>query len=102
MERAQVARRDVLIAGELDLAHLDRGAFLNVEVDGDRGRRNRLDVGLDGGELVAVLGEQLADYTMVSACLTLVGSYGLSTERPTFSFLKRSRTSDCETEFRPL
>ena len=38
----------------------------------------------------------------VSACLILVGSYWLSTVRPTFSFLKRSSTSDGETVFRPL
>ena len=48
----------MLVAGELDLAHLYRGAFLDVEVDLDGSRRNGLDVGLDGGELVAVLGEQ--------------------------------------------
>ena len=55
---AQQQAADVLVAGELDLAHLHRGAFLDVEVHLHRGRRNRLDLGLDGGELVPVLGEQ--------------------------------------------
>ena len=60
MDAAQVERAQVLVAGELDLAHLHHRAFLDVEVHLHRGRRNGLDVGLDGGELVAVLGEQLA------------------------------------------
>ena len=38
----------------------------------------------------------------VSARLILVGSYWLSTDRETFSFLNRSRTSDTEAEFSPL
>ncbi len=38
----------------------------------------------------------------VAARMILAGSYWLSTERPTFSFLKRSSTSETETEFRPL
>ena len=60
MDAAQVERADVPVAHELDLAHLHHRAFLDIEVDLHRGRRNGLDVGLDGGELVAVLGEQLA------------------------------------------
>ena len=54
---AQVKRADVPVAHELDLAHLHYRAFLDVEVHLHRGRRNGLDVGLDGGELMAVLGE---------------------------------------------
>ena len=51
----------MLIAGELDLAHLHRGAFLDVEIHLHRGRRNGLDLGLDGGKLVAVLGENFLE-----------------------------------------
>ena len=58
---AQVEAAEVLIAGELDLADFDRRAFLDVEVDLHRGGRNGLDVGLDGGELMAVLGEQFRE-----------------------------------------
>jgi hypothetical protein len=58
---AQVEPADVPVAHELDFAHLHHRAFLDVEVDLHRGRRDGLDVGLDGGELVAVLGQQLLD-----------------------------------------
>ena len=93
-------RSDVLVAVEADVADLDRRAFLDTEGDCDRGRRNGLDLGRDGGELVAVLGQQVLEDD--SARLILVGSYWLSTVRPTFAFLKRSSTSDCVIEFSPL
>ena len=41
-------------------------------------------------------------FNTVSASLILVGSYWLSTDRGTFAFLNRSRTSDWETELNPL
>jgi hypothetical protein len=97
---AQNEAAEVLVANELDLAHLHGGAFLDIEVDLHRGRRNVLDIELDGGELVAVLGENLLENG--GGAQDLGGSYWLSTVRPTFSFLKRSRTSDCETALRPL
>ena len=59
---AQHQAADVLVAGELDLAHLHRGAFLDVEVHLHGGRRNGLDLGFDGGELVAVLGENVFEH----------------------------------------
>ena len=58
--RRRMQAAEVLVAGEADVAHLHRGAFLDVEVHLHRGRRNGLDLGLDGGELVAVLGQDLA------------------------------------------
>ena len=42
-----------------DLADLYGWAFLDIEVDLHRRGRNGLDVGLDGGELVTVLGEDV-------------------------------------------
>ena len=61
IERRRYERADMPVAQRTDLAHLDHRAFLDVEVDLHRGRRNGFDVGLDGGELVAVLGQQLLD-----------------------------------------
>ena len=52
----------MLVADELDLADLDRRAFLDTEVDLHRGGRDGLDVGLDDGELVAVLCEEFREY----------------------------------------
>jgi hypothetical protein len=97
---AQDAVAEVVVAVEGDLADLDRRAFLDVEGDADGGRRDGLDFGLDGGELVAVLGEQVLQD--ISARLMRVGSYWLSTVRPTLAFLKRSSTSERVTAFRPL
>ena len=51
-----------MVAGKGDVAHLDRGAFLDDEVDRDRGRRNGLDVRLHRGKLMPVLGQQRADH----------------------------------------
>ena len=59
---AQVERADVPVALELDVAHLHHWAFLDVEVHLDRGRRNGLDLGFDGGELVPMLGQKLLDH----------------------------------------
>ena len=73
---AQGAAADVLVAGEADVADLDRRAFLDAEVDLHRGRRNGLDVGLDGGELVSVFGQQLLQDD-VRARDAVVGSYWL-------------------------
>ena len=69
---------NVLVAVKLDIAHFDRGAFLDVEVDRDRRRRNGLDVGMDGRKLVAVLGQQFLQHGFAS--LILVGRTGF---RPT-------------------
>ena len=55
---AQGAIGNALVAVEDDLAHLDGRAFLDVEGDGNGGRRNGLDLGLDDGELVSVFTEQ--------------------------------------------
>ncbi len=52
----------MLVAGELDIAHLDRGAFLDVEVHLHGGRGDGLDFGLDGGELVAMLRQHVAEH----------------------------------------
>src|SRR5664279_2977561 len=54
----------MLVAGEVNLANLNRGAFLDIEVDLHRGGRNGLDLGADGRELVAVLGENLAQHSL--------------------------------------
>ena len=56
---AQHQAGNMLVAGELDVAHLDGGAFLDIEVDLNRSRRDVLDVQLYNGELVSVLGEQI-------------------------------------------
>ena len=58
---AQRQGTDVLVAGEFDHAHLHGGAFLDVEIHLHRGGRNGLDLGLDGGKLVAVLGENVLE-----------------------------------------
>src|SRR5207253_3750792 len=58
---AQRAAGQVVVAVELDLADLDRRAFLNIEGDADRRGWDRLDLGADGRELVAVLGEQVLE-----------------------------------------
>jgi len=42
----------------LIFADFDGRTFLDIEVDLHRGRRNVLDVRLDGGELVAMLSQQ--------------------------------------------
>ena len=60
--RAQLARTHRLVAGESDIPDFYRGAFLDDEVDRDRGRRNGLDVRLYGRELVPVFGQQVADH----------------------------------------
>ena len=60
--RAQVARAHRVISGEGDISHLYRGAFLDVEVDGDRRGRDRLDIRLDGCKLMPVFGQQGADH----------------------------------------
>ena len=61
---AQGAAVDVVVAGEGDVADLDRRAFLDAEGDRDRGRRNGFDLGRDGGELVPVFGQQLLRTTI--------------------------------------
>jgi hypothetical protein len=58
---AQNEAAEMLVADELDVADFDGRAFLDVEVDLDGGGRDVFDVELDGGELVAVLGEHLLD-----------------------------------------
>ena len=55
---------DVLVAAEMNLAHFDGRAFLDVEVHLHRGRRNGLDLGLDGGELVAVLRQNVLEHSL--------------------------------------
>ena len=55
------ARGDLLIAGEGDVADLDLGAFLDVEIDLDAGGRDELDILPHRGELVAVLAFELLD-----------------------------------------
>ena len=52
----------MLIALELDGANFYNRAFLDIEVHLYRCRRNCLDFGLDGGELVAVFCEQRLDH----------------------------------------
>ena len=49
----------MLVAHEANLADLYCRAFLDIEVDLHRSRRNGLDVGLDGGELVTVFGQDV-------------------------------------------
>src|ERR1700722_5920102 len=51
-----------MVAGEGDIPHLHGGAFLDDEVDRDRGRRDGLDVRLYRRKLVPVLGQQFADH----------------------------------------
>src|SRR5581483_9201733 len=58
---AQLARAEVLVAGEGDLADLDGGAFLDVEGELDRGRRYGFYLGADDGVLMAVLTEHLLE-----------------------------------------
>ena len=58
---AQLARRHRVVAGKGDVPHLDRGAFLDDEVDRHRRGRNGLDVRLYRRKLVPVLGQQGAD-----------------------------------------
>ena len=57
---AQIKSAQVLVAGEIDLADFYRRAFLDVEVHLHRGGRNGLDIGLDGGELMAMLRQHCA------------------------------------------
>ncbi len=59
---AQLARAERVVALEGDLADLDRRAFLDVEGQRDGGGRDGLDIGPDGGELVAVLAEHLLQH----------------------------------------
>ncbi len=61
---AQRARLHVLVVLELDAAHLHLGAFLNHEGDGNGSRRNLPNLGADGGELAAVLGQQVLDHNL--------------------------------------
>ena len=98
--RAQGAVGEVLIAVEDDLAHLDGGAFLDLEGDGDAGGRDGLDLGLDGGELVAVLAEQVAQDDL--SALDAGGVVLAFTVTPALAFLKRSCTSESETALRPV
>jgi hypothetical protein len=51
---AKHARLHVLVALELDLAHLNLRAFLDHKRDANCGGRNLPDLGADGGELPAV------------------------------------------------
>ncbi len=51
-----------LVAGEADVADLDRGAFLDIEGHRDGGGRDGLDLRGDGRELVPVLAEQLPEH----------------------------------------
>ena len=99
MARRNCRLAQVLVAGEFDLADLHR-AFLDVEV-----------TCTEAGGMVFTSVLMVANWwpcsermslRTVSARLILVGSYWLSTERPTFSFLKRSSTSSCETALSPL
>ncbi len=57
--RAQGAVVDMFVASEADVADLNLGAFFDDEGDGDGGGRDGTDFGANGGELTAVLGEQL-------------------------------------------
>ncbi len=60
--RAQLARAHRPVAGEGDIPHFHRGAFLDDEVDRDRGGRDGLDFRLYRRELVPVFGQQFADH----------------------------------------
>ena len=88
MAARRVRSGRLLIAVEDDLADLDGGAFLDVEGEGDGGGRDGLDFGADGGELVAVLAEQLLEDDF--GALDAGGVVLASTVMPTLSFLKRS------------
>jgi len=57
MAPAQKQRVQVAHCGELISPTLTVGPSFDVEVHLHRGRRNRLDFRLDGGKLVAVLGQ---------------------------------------------
>ena len=57
--RDQLAVRNRVVAVKRDLAHLNRGAFFDDEGQRNGCGRQRLDFGLDRGELVTMLGEQL-------------------------------------------
>ena len=90
----------MLVAGERDLADFDRGAFLDVEVDLHRSRRNGLHVGLDGGELVAVLGQQFLEDSFGALDL---GGVVLALDREADLFLLEAvQNVGCETELLPL
>ena len=57
----QHSRLDVLVALELDLAHLDLGTFLDHKRDSDRSRRNLPYFGANGGKLPAMFRQQALD-----------------------------------------
>ncbi len=59
---AQQAGLDMLIAGENNLADFDLRALLDHEGEAQGSGRNGPNLGADGGELTAVLGEQLLDH----------------------------------------
>ncbi len=101
MAARRLAVVDVLVAVEDDLADLDGRAFLDGERDGDGGGRNGLDFGLDGGELVPVLGEQVLQdgFGALDAGRVVLR---FLTVMPTLAFLNRSCTSDMVTALRPL
>ena len=90
---------DVLVAHKFDPADFDLGSFFHHEGNAHCSRRDWAHFRADGCELVPVLGEQVLDHDF--GFLDLVGSYWLSTERPTLSSLNRSRTSLFETELNP-
>ena len=50
-----------LLPSKVNLADLNLGAFLDHKGDADRGRRNRPNLGADGGELASVFGQQFLD-----------------------------------------
>ena len=57
----QHSRFDVLVALELDLAHLDLGTFFDHKRDPDRSRRNLPYFGPDRGKLASVFRQQALD-----------------------------------------
>ena len=97
--RAKVARLDVLVAFELDLADLDLRTFLDDEGQAtDAGGIGRTSVRI-GRELVAVRGQQFLDDDFRALYLGRIVLAFLV--RPTFISLNLSSTSLCDTELRP-